>query len=260
MPEAGNRHAAAGRRDGSLFFALWRGLLNLVYPLTCARCGATLDPSARDPVCPGCWEAIPRIEQPYCPRCGRPVRSGARVPFDMPCGDCRLTPRRFGIARSAGRYEGALRDLVHAMKYGGERRIAGALSRLMEECRGRLFDDFPYDALVPVPLRRSKMKERGYNQAELIARGLAVATGVPALAGVLARREGGSSQSLLRRAERLVNVKGAFVPRAKADVTGMRLLLVDDVFTTGATADECVRVRLAAGARGVDVYTAARAV
>ena len=166
-------------------------------------------------------------------------------------------PPPWDYARAAARYEGPLRDSVHALKFEARRTLAQPLADLIvEQCGAGLAADV--DALVPVPLSRARERERGFNQAHLIAEHLAARLGRRVEAGWLTRVRPTASQSDLGAEERRVNVRGAFV--AAARVAGRHVVLVDDVLTTGATAAECVRALRAAGARVVGVLSVARVV
>ncbi len=247
-----------GNDDQSFLRALWRGLLNLAFPAHCALCNTPLDIDNSICLCNRCWDGLPRIRQPFCPKCGKPIRSLTKVPYDTLCGDCRLIKNRFGLCRSAGLYEGELKECIHLFKYDGREELARPLGILMVEFFKRDFDGARIDGLVPVPLNRAKLRERGFNQALLLAREVGGRCRIPVLRGALKRVRGGDSQSKLKRAERFKNVRGAFSAGKEGLVKSLNLLLVDDVFTTGATAKECVRVLLRAGAKRVDIFTAAR--
>ena len=136
----------------SVCAALWRGLVNLVFPAHCALCGAPLPPSRAICLCGPCWEALPSVRQPYCPRCGREIAGGTLVPFDTPCGECRLEEPQYGICRAAGRYEGSLRECVHLMKFRDRRELSAAMGLFMAEWLAREIPGSAYDALVPVPI------------------------------------------------------------------------------------------------------------
>lgn len=248
------------RAERSLLAAVYQGIRNLFFPNRCASCGKSLQPSNPHCLCGECWDSLPRIRQPYCPRCGRPIGSRTVVPYDTLCGECRLAGHCFGLCRSAGRYDGTLRECIHILKYGGRRELAQPLAAFMADFAAEAFAGERYDGLVPVPLHPAKLRERGFNQALLLARGVGSLLNIPVRSRVLARIRRGETQSTLSRAERLKNVRGAFSLRSKEGVKGLSLLLIDDVFTTGATAEECARVLLKGGARKVDVFTAARAV
>lgn len=242
----------------SLITALWRGILSLIFPAHCALCVKPLHPGHAICLCDTCWSGLPRLRQPFCPRCGRHIPGSAIVPFDTRCGECRLASPRFGICRSAGLYEGALKQCIHLFKFEGRRELARPLGLLMAECAARELCGIAFDCLVPVPLHRKKLRARGFNQAAALACELGIRIGVPVAYRVLERIEERDSQSTLTRAARSRNVSGAFAVGGRELVEGMHLLLVDDVFTTGATVGECVRVLLRGGAGAVDVLTLAR--
>lgn len=237
----------------SLFTLLWRGILSIVFPAHCALCMKPLEPGRGVCLCDPCWTGLPRVSQPFCPKCGRPIAGRAMTPFVTACGECRLAPPRFGVCRSPGLYEEGLKQCIHLFKYEGRRGLARPLGLLMAECVAREFHETKFDALVPVPLHRSKLRDRGFNQAELLARELGSRIGVPVAHRALVRVEARESQSTLARAARLKNVRGVFAVSGRGAAEGKRFLLIDDVFTTGATVGECARVLLGSGAAAVDV-------
>lgn len=244
----------------SLCVALWRGLISLVFPAHCALCEAPLAPGYPVCLCGRCRDELPLIRQPYCPRCGRQIGGETLVPFDTPCGECRLEERPFGICRTAGRYEGTLRECVHLLKFKDRRELGVALGFFMAEWLARELPGARYDALVPVPISRERLRERGFNQALDLARALGARAGMPVQARALRRAGGRPSQRTLSRAARRENVRGDFIVADARPVRGRRLLLVDDVYTTGATVAECARVLRRAGTASVDVFTLARGV
>jgi ComF family protein len=180
------------------------------------------------------------------------------------CGLCRRMEPAFARAVAYGSYESGLRELIHLLKYAGVRPAANVLGRMLGEAIAELAPDFASDsiAVVPVPLHRSKLRQREFNHAELIARAalkLGAASGYLVLsAGVLERKRETPSQTGLTRHQRRENVRGAFGVVQPDAVRGHEVLLVDDVFTTGATVSECARVLLRAGATKVWVATVAR--
>jgi ComF family protein len=175
------------------------------------------------------------------------------------CGRCRRGLSAFATGASLGPYEGSLRVLLHELKYAGHRRVATRLAdALLAEPTSQAVLAGA-DALVPVPLHPRRQRERGFNQAELIAAALARRTGLALLASALVRRKDTTTQTGLSAAARRDNVRGAFAVRRRAQIAGRRLVLVDDVLTTGATAEACARVLREAGAVEVRLLALARA-
>jgi ComF family protein len=220
-----------------------RALLDLVYPPRCAACR---DPGG-EPFCPVCVEAIEPVP-PGCVRCGLPGP-------DLLCPPCRADPPAFDGVRAAGLFGGPLADAIHALKYGNRPSLARALGTWLAQ----VSPPPPGAIVVAIPLSRARRVERGYDQAALLADAVARAARVSGgrTRGVLRRVRETPPQVGKTRAERSRNVAGAF--RATADLAGADVVLVDDVVTTGATADAAARAVKEAGARSVLVLALARA-
>jgi ComF family protein len=235
--------------------ALRDGLLDLVFAPVCAGCRTPV-PTARTErlVCAVCWSRLRPLPAPRCERCWSPL------PADGACRGCPEIPPGVRAVRSAFLLGDEARALVHALKYAGWSALAAPLARRMAELP--LPDDVRAEArlVVPVPTSPARLRERGYNQAELLAAEYAARTGRSADPGLLLRTRASKTQTTLHPGERRANVAGAFsVPPERADsLAGEHLLLVDDVWTTGATARACARTLLEAGARVVSVVTFAR--
>jgi len=227
-------------------------VLAVVFPSWCAACGAPLGRPTRAPLCEGCW-VLPRHGGPVC-GCGFVLPARA----EAPCGRCRrgLTP--FEAGASLGPYEAGLRILVHELKYHGRRRVAARLAERMlaEASVQRLLAGDPL--IVPVPLHPRRRRVRGFNQAELIARALARGAGLTLEAGALVRQHDTPPQAGLSAAQRRRNVRGAFAARPRPSIARRPVVLIDDVFTTGATARACAAALRDQGATEVRVLTAAR--
>ena len=217
-------------------------LADFFYPQRCVGCSRR----ASDVLCRSCFEALPEITPPSCKRCGLPTAFEA-----YGCDGCRTVELAFDGARAPLRYEGVGKGAVHALKYGGYRRV---VERLMAPLMAGCLEGERFDAVVPVPLHRARLAKRGFNQAELMARSVSVGIGAPFLDTLRAVRET-RDQVELTASSRRENVAGAFEPRGP--VTG-RVLLVDDVMTTGATMNECARVLKTSGAREVYALTLCR--
>jgi len=232
--------------------------LDLVFPALCPVCATPLALGRRDPLCGGCWTAIERVVSPVCDICGLPfhVFGDAREILGraVRCGECAMAPPAFDWARAGGVYAGPLREAVQRLKFARRPALARPLGDLILEQWAAWLP--VVDAVVPVPLARARERERGFNQAALLAERLARGLGTRLEPRWLARARDTAPQTDLHGDERRANVCGAFI--ASAAVAQRDVALVDDVLTTGATVSECARVLRAAGARSVGVLTVAR--
>jgi ComF family protein len=231
------------------------GFLNLVFPDDCRVCRSRLRNFSRIPVCEGCLKTPePLLAEYYCSACRLPFLN--RFPLDETgrCALCRLGLRGFDAVYSYGSYDGVLRDLVHLLKYQGIRPLAGRFGEWMALALPR---EERFDAVVPMPLHWLKRWQRGFNQAELLAVEIARRWNAP-LRRVVRRSRATASQTGLTNAKRRANVQGAFAVRRGSQLEGQRILVVDDVVTTGATASACARVLKRAGARYVAILALAR--
>jgi ComF family protein len=251
-------------------------LLAVLFPARCLDCEAALPPLDRRVVksgktftdltagliCAECAGAFRPVESPLCSRCG--ILFIGRHGEDHLCGDCLEKRHRFSIARAGGVYDGPLLALIQALKYQGKTRVAEPLGTWLYRIFLQYWGDGGVDGIVPVPLYSRRLRRRGFNQAALLVRHW------PALAGTgvswriaadtLVRTRRTASQAGLDRRAREKNIRGAFALANGPGIRGQRLLLIDDVMTTGATADACARVLLGAGAERVDMLTLARAI
>ncbi len=207
------------------------------------------------PVCRGCLAGPEPLEADYfCAACRTPFLNPYPLDAQGRCGLCRRGMNGFDAAYTFGAYDGSLRELIHLFKYSAIRTLAGPLAEMMLRALPR---DQRFDALVPMPLHWLKRWQRGFNQARLLAEEISRRTGIPVL-DAARRRRSTASQAGLSHAERRRNVAGAFAVRRRARLEGLRLLLVDDVFTTGATASSCAAALKRAGAVQVTVLALAR--
>jgi len=231
---------------------LFRDLLDFIYPPFCGICGSRLIGGEKN-ICRPCWQSLTVIQAPFCRRCGLPLDSTASL-----CRVCRSRQRVFSFARSWGLFEERLQRIIHLLKYRQRKSLAGPLARMLTFImeQDRRFDAM--EAILPVPLHARKARSRGYNQSGLIALGLARRTGLPLLKNGLHRIRNTPSQSGLDLDRRAVNVQGAFRVRHPEMISGKRLILVDDVLTTGATVEACATALLEADAGEVCVLTVAR--
>ncbi len=241
-------------------------LFTVLFPSDCRICGLPLLNISRLPVCPECLSSIEPIEGRLCSVCGERVLSAYAVYDDdrlLTCPVCRRIDRPFEQAIAFGSYDGALRELVHLLKYNGVRPAANPLGRMLAEAISKVETNFsqPTVLVVPVPLFKRKNRQRGFNQAEAIAQAALKAHSPGRLqlaTHVLVRTRETHSQIGLTSHQRRENLRGAFKVARAEEVTGREVLLVDDVYTTGTTATECARVLRRAGASKVWVATVAR--
>ena len=242
-------------------------LFATLFPADCRICGEPLIRISRLPVCESCLDTIRPIAGGLCTLCGERIVSAYALQDasgDIRCGLCRRLEPPFAKAAAYGSYESGLRDLIHMLKYQQVRPAANVLGRMLSEVVGDLEGGWiPATVLViPVPLFAAKLRQRGFNQAELIARTalklIPVRDRYTLEPEVLERSRDTQSQIGLTRHQRRENLRGAFRVKDREKVSGREILLVDDVFTTGTTASECARVLRRAGAARVWVATVAR--
>jgi ComF family protein len=234
---------------------LLRHALDLLWPRVCEGCGGSVVGLSRY-LCWDCLAALPLIQAPYCVRCGDPVEGA--ITWDYVCSACVDRPPPFEQARSALRFRGPVKDVLHRFKYSAATHVSRDFATLLHACVRTHFSRESIDAVTYVPLHAAKQRARTYNQARLLASDLARLMRLPLADGCLDRERYTATQTRLSAKERARNVRGAFVPRHPRWIQGRKLLLVDDVMTTGATISECSRVLKEAGAAGVWVVTVAR--
>lgn len=238
------------------FRAALRFALDVALPPLCPSCREPLGDGVG--LCAACWSRLSLIEPPYCARLG--------IPFVYDPGPGLLSmeaianPPAYQRARAAVRYDEVAKALVHGFKYGDRLDLAPMMGRWMARAGRELLTGA--DGLVPVPLHWRRLWARRFNQSAALAGAISGISGVPVLHGPLKRVRATQQQVGLSQAQRAENVQGAFrvSPEGKAEVTGRRLILIDDVLTSGATVDTCARALLRAGAAQVDVLVFARVV
>jgi ComF family protein len=237
-------------------------LASLAFPAPCRICARMLDTGNFVPFCHSCvTELTQTLPEPLCSRCGRPIVSQAVSDAVSPplCHLCRRGAYDFDLARSYGAYTPSMARSILMLKYGEATPLGGWFAKLLVRLVEREPKAFIADVLVPVPLHPSRLRERGYNQAELIARPLARILHIPFRSYLLVRTRPRPDKLRLTRRERWETVRGAYATREGVQVDKLRVLLVDDVFTTGATLDACSRALRGGGAVQVVGLTVARA-
>jgi ComF family protein len=233
-----------------------RGLLDLLLPPLCLTCDRPV--AAPGQFCATCFQSVTFITAPFCVRCGAPFVYAALAGGDGLCAHCRHQPPAFSRARAAFRYDAMARRLILPFKHGDRTDLAQPLARFMARAGKMLLEDA--DLLVPVPLHRTRLLSRRYNQAALLAGALARLAGRKMLPDALRRVRATPMLGDLSAAERAETMAGVIAvrPGRAGRIAGRRILLIDDVLTTGATTNACARALLAAGARDVDVLALAR--
>ena len=272
---------------------IWNVFKGALFPLTCLMCGqfylqrpgwrhafkksVPFNETVQAPpssslfgnlmafyVCPVCAQQFTPIESPCCSCCG--VMFKSREGTDHLCGECLGSKQYFGMARAVGVYDQALMAVIHGFKYGEKVSLAVPLSILLLSAYHHFWHNRPMDVVVPVPLFGRRLRKRGFNQVYLAIKywedrkWQGASSKPPAVAReALRRKRSTPPQAGLGRRDRMQNVKNAFEPGASHAIVGKRVLLVDDVYTTGATVRECAKILLKEGAETVDVLTLARA-
>ena len=232
-------------------------LLDLVYPRHCITCGIRLSERDGACLCRRCYAGLPRIGTEQCPLCGDAL--GPYAAGRQACGSCReKRSLYFRGTAAACRYESVAREMVHRLKYAGDLRAVGWMAREMTGKLQRTEWFERVELVIPVPLHWTRHAARRFNQSELLAGRVAAEGGKRLCTRVLRRIRRTASQSLLSARERSENIRGAFRAVRPGDIRGKAVLLVDDVMTTCATAAECARTLVTAGARAVYVSTFAR--
>jgi competence protein ComFC len=232
--------------------------LGFVYPEVCQICSHVHATAAEGFVCGKCWQNVRFIKAPFCDRCGLPFEGEITTIFN--CQNCREMELHFKSARSAVVAKGFVRDAILAYKYNRALWFEPFLADLLSREATPILAREKWDMIVPVPLHPKKLREREFNQAERLGRHFSRAAGIPLNTKLLKRVEPTRTQTVLTREERSANVRNAFAMQPGMRLNGERVVVLDDVFTTGATTNACARILIAAGAGEVCVWTVARGI
>lgn len=221
---------------------MFNKILNTLFPETCPVCSNRARDHATAPICCECWNTIRPYSGPACQRCGKPLVSDSST-F---CGECLRSAPPFDYARSFGLYDGVLRKAIYHLKYFGLKRLARPLAELMMEMQ------LPrVDAVIPVPLHKSRHRQREFNQSALVARHMARKLNAELIINGLTKTRETAPQVGLNYKERMKNVRNAFSVQDDGRISGMKIILVDDVVTTGSTIRECAKELKKAGASSI---------
>ena len=239
------------------------GLLNFVFPLDCKICEKPIRESKGYSICEDCFETIELIERPYCVKCGKPLihADAFKQNREVLCFDCKRNKYSFEFSRSIGIYDKVLKKCIHLFKYHGEKKLAKPLGKLMVDylLKNNEFKN-KLDLIIPVPLHKNDLKKRGFNQSVLLGKVIGNYFSIPVGESVLIKKNLTPFQVNLSKKEREKNILRAFSVEKPEEIKGKNILILDDVFTTGATVEECAKELMKARAKNVFVLTLARTV
>lgn len=244
---------------GNVVKTLGGHVCNILFPKRCVLCGENLLADALPDLCGECKKTLCINDSASCRLCGRSIDGAVVDAGIVECGECRIKKPPLEATLFSLRYEGSSRKLIHKFKFGGRERLAVLLANLLCAQLHRNVAMDSIDMVVPVPLHYRRLYSRGYNQAYLIAREVAKTFSLPLEASAIFRKHRTPAQWSLSRAERFANMKKAFALRRGSAISGKRILLVDDIMTTGATMYEAARLLKKSGAAAVVGAVAARA-
>jgi ComF family protein len=239
-----------------MLFNPLKSLAGLLFPPLCHLCREFIPQAGEVRLCLDCLAKAPPICSPLCSCCGHPFSGAGSA--DHLCGPCITAPPPFSVARSALLYENSTKELIHQFKYGKRVMLRRPLGLLAASQLDAFADTFKADLILPVPLHKRRLRERGFNQAILLGEIFSKRWQVALSRNNLRRTRWTEPQVNLGATERAANVRGAFAIVCEKEILGKRIFLVDDVYTTGSTAKECSRILMKAGAAEVAVLTVAR--
>jgi ComF family protein len=238
-----------------MFKAAFQKFLDFVLPARCLMCGRVL--AGSDGVCADCFNTIDFVDEPKCAFCGRPFEFMPGRRGNPVCVKCLRSKPRFDSCVSAVIYSEGAKKIILPFKHGDKTNLAKFMAGVMVARGSGLIGKC--NVIMPVPIHLFRMLKRKYNQAALLARFVGKSSGKPVFYNALVRKRSSPPQGHMGEKERIRNVKGVFAVKSRAKLKGLKVLLIDDVFTTGATVNECAAVLKKAGASRVYVLTFARA-
>jgi len=233
------------------------GFVDILFPPECPACGAVLITGEGHSFCSECLSTMNFITSPLCTSCGLPFTEAGGA--NHLCEDCILSTPSFSMARALGKYEETLLDVIHLFKYHGKISVGETLGRMMARTSYDSLVIGDYSLIMPVPLHPKRLRERGFNQSLILARQISKIFSIPLDFITLRRKIRTEAQVNLSRQKRVDNVKGAFEVAGRNGIEDKKILLIDDVYTTGSTAKECSEILMQNGAEEVAVLTLARA-
>jgi len=230
--------------------------LNLIYPLNCVICGKRLNFDDSSYLCVDCYYKIIRNNPPFCVKCGCSLTKKKKINSDYVCINCQSKEFYFQRSWSVTKYSGITKELIHLFKYRRQRYLAKPLGKLMTDFIETNLDLQPIEILISVPLHSKKLRQREFNQAELLTKEISKQTHIP-ISHNLIRIKQSLSQTILPEEKRFSNIAGVFKIKETKEINRKSILLIDDVFTSGATANECALVLKQGGAKRIEVLTLA---
>jgi ComF family protein len=233
-----------------------RDIADVIFPPQCLGCTEILQQQSLQAFCETCKEKIRFITGSLCPICGMAFMDSPAP--DHLCGNCLESKPSFCLARAVASYETLILDAIHQFKYGRNISTGAVLASFMAEFNFPDFDFTDYSLIIPVPLHIRRLRERGFNQALILAKSIGKKYRIPVNFSLLKRRKFTLTQTGLDKKEREKNMKGAFTVIDNAKIEGKNIILIDDVYTTGATINQCTKTLIQAGAGKVAVLTLAR--
>ncbi len=247
----------------SMIEYITEGMFNFVFPLDCKICGKPIRESMGYSICEDCFKTIELIEHPYCIKCGKPLllTDFFEQNREIFCLDCKRKKYSFEFSRSTGIFDKVLKKCIHLLKYYGEKKLAKPLGKLMVDylLKNNEFES-KFDLIIPVPLHKNDLKKRGFNQSVLLSKIIGDYFSIPVGESVLIKKKITPFQVNLSKKEREKNILEAFSVEKPEEINGKNILILDDVFTTGATVEECAKELIKSRANNVFVLTLARTV